>query len=32
MVEAAGGQAKRLAIARDSIESLRERIAEGREK
>jgi len=31
MVEAAGGQAKRLAIARDSLVSLRERIAQGRE-
>ncbi len=30
MVEAAGGEARRLAIARDSRESLRERIAEGR--
>ena len=30
MVEAAGGQAKRLSIARDTRESLRERIAEGR--
>ena len=31
MVEATGGQARRLAIARDTLESLRERIAEGRE-
>ena len=31
LVQAAGGQARRLAIARDSQESLRERIAEGRE-
>jgi molybdopterin molybdotransferase len=30
MVEAAGGEARRLAIARDSRESLQERIAEGR--
>jgi molybdopterin molybdotransferase len=30
MVKAAGGEARRLAIARDSRESLRERIAEGR--
>ena len=30
LVEAAGGEARRLAIARDSRESLRERIAEGR--
>jgi len=31
LVEAAGGRAKRLAIARDTRESLRERIAEGRQ-